>query len=133
MTSIWKPTPAQCALIRSTAAHEARAEQARITLDVGVRCSDVAGTEPSMNLRLLGTDGSFEGTDLFDYADWSAFKAGVPLDKDGRAIVDFYIMQRRTARNRQPELLGNVVVHYEAGRISRIRGYARLSDYPGEE
>lgn len=128
MRNIWKPTPAQCAAIRHAACLEGRAK--RVVIEPGIRCGN---ERTSMNILELTSDPvDWEGTDLFDYGKWEGFKAGVPLTEDGRAIVDFYVFEMRTQHRRDTELLGNVTVTYEGGRITRIHGYGNAAgnDYP---
>lgn len=128
MPNIWKPTPAEWQAIRYAAHCEGRAS--RIRIQPGIRCGN---ERTSMNILTLTDDPvDWEGTDLFDYGNLDDFKRGVPLTGDGRAIVDFYLFEMPTQRRPATDLLGNVTVTYEGGRITRIRGYdtAAGNDYP---
>lgn len=131
MPNIWKPTRAECAAIRNAAAREAlpRIAPATVVLEPGYRWSK-AHEDRGSNINVaLVSDTGLDDTDLADYGNWSEFTRGVPLTEGGRAIVDFYIRRRG---DQYRELLGNVTVTYEGGRITRIRGYgsAAGNDYP---
>lgn len=119
---VWKPSQAQCKVIKAAAAMESGIKADQIKLQPGVRLNmrdhDV---ESCINIARVtrSTDGTWEDTDLDDRVEWRTFKKGVPLTDDGRAIVDFYI-HRYGIRD---DLEGNVVVFFENGQLSRIRGY----------
>jgi hypothetical protein len=122
MTTVWKPTKAEIAVIKRAAASESAPSVplAKLLLEPGERRNlDDASIPPSINIALVsktGDDGN--DTDLHTHVEWTDFTKGVPLTKDGRAIVDFYI----TDVTRDAGLCGNVTVHYEDGRIKRIIG-----------
>lgn len=65
-------------------------------------------------------------TDLDDHANWSDFKAGVTLTDAGTATVDFYIHHNSDAKALSDYgLLGNIVVSYANGKITKIMGYGQ--------
>lgn len=129
MTTIWKPTQAQCDLIRRAAAREAGAtSRFSLKLEPGRRWNIDTKTGPiEMNIALISDHPNWDDTDLYDLGSWKDFRAGVPLTEDGRAIVDFYISPRVEGR----DLHGNVTVYFEGGKIARIHGYP--GEYPVEE
>jgi hypothetical protein len=120
--NIWKPSEAQCKVIKAAAALEAGIKVDQIKLEPGMRLNrQDDSVESSINIALVTkeTDGSWGDTDLDDRVEWRTFRKGVPLTDDGRAIVDFYI--HRYGLN--DELHGNIIVHFENGQLSRISGY----------
>ncbi|WP_338924506.1 hypothetical protein V0M98_33365 (plasmid) [Pseudomonas silesiensis] len=120
--AIWKPTQDQCWRIKFAAAQEAGLRVNQIKLQPGVRLNmQDHSVESSINIARVTrhTNGSWEDTDLDDRIEWRAFKKGVPLTEDGRAIVDFYIHRYGI----DGDLEGNVVVFFENGELSRIKGY----------
>lgn len=129
MTAIWKPTQAQCDLIRRAAAREVdRTSRFSLTLRPGLRYNTERNVSPaSMNIALISNEPDWDDTDLFDFSDWATFRKGVPLTEDGRAIVDFYVRDRN-----EGELLSNISLDYAGGKIVRIYGYSGLGDFPAE-
>lgn len=133
----WKPTPAQCALIKCAAVLEStpRASLGQIKLCPGLRYNTHDTTLPShINIAKLSKQPLWEDTDLADRLSWDAFRNGVELCEDGTAIVDFYIHARTEAMAAKLDyLLGNVVVFYRDSALSAIRGIGRQGhDYlPG--
>lgn len=133
---IWKPTARECELIKHAAAREAGIKPGRVLLEPASRCNtkDDSKNEAACkiarsdyNVALVSDDPDWSDTDLNDYGSWSEFRKGVALTDDGRAIVDFYI-RARLAKSYDDDLLGNIVVEFADGRISRIRGYP--GEYP---
>lgn len=125
----WKPTPAECKLIRDAGRREAGA--ARFLMEVGLRFNcDTPERESgyAMNLARVSDDPDWADTDLAGFEPWAAFRKGVLLTDDGRAIVDFYVSTPAT-RWEDSELRGNVTVTYAAGRIERIQGVGPHSLY----
>ncbi len=120
--SIWKPTTAECEIIKAAAGAEAGLSPRSLVLEPGWRCNTEREGPSSLNIALVTNDPDWNDTDLGDYGRWVEFRKGIELTADGRAIVDFYIYRR----GRYEQLEGNVTVYYEAGRITRIHGY------PGE-
>jgi hypothetical protein len=121
-TQFWKPSEAQCKIIKAAAARESEIKPDQIKLEPGMRLNrEDEAVESSINIARVtkNTDGSWEDTDLDDRLSWSTFRKGVPLTEDGRAVVDFYI--HRYGLN--DELYGNIIVFFENGQLSRIKGY----------
>lgn len=121
--AVWKPTQAECDLIKQAAALESmpRVSVGALRLEPGIRYSLTPGNNrQSMNIATLTDREDWEDTDLADFATWQQFREGVPLTEDGRAIVDFYIRPRSG-----DDLLGNVVAIYEGGRLVAIHGCGR--------
>ena len=118
---LWRPSKAQCKVIKFAAAREVDIKVNQIKLCPGVRLNlKDESVESSINIARVTrqTNGEWGDTDLEDRIDWTTFKKGVPLTDDGRAIVDFYIHRYGVDAN----LEGNVVVFFENGQLSRIRG-----------
>lgn len=127
MPTTWKPTSAECAVIRAAAGLEVNAPPRGLVLQPGWRFNTTrADVAASVNVALVSDDADWGDTDLADYGRWAEFRKGVELTADGRAIVDFYVYRKGTYE----ELLGNVTVYYQAGRITRIHGYP--GEYPTE-
>jgi hypothetical protein len=108
---IWKPTQAECDMIKGAAARAAGTKA--IKLEPGIRGGDSADNV-SMNIaRVTVCEDWSEDTELEDFGTWSEFRKGVELTEDGRAIVDFYVHDR-------VELNTNVVVYYQGGQIVEV-------------
>lgn len=123
--AIWKPTKAECEIIKRAAIQQAEVKVSAVMLQPGIRYNMVAGSHEnphSMNIALVTalTDGTWEDTDLADHGEWMDFKRGVQLTDDGKAIVDFYIYSRRGVDHLG--LLGNIVILYEGGKLVSVRG-----------
>lgn len=115
---IWKPTAAEVRVIMAAAALETNQPATRIALEPGARFNlDNPKRGVSINIAQISDDTDWNDTDLDDFCTWQEFRKGVELTADGRAIVDFYIYSKR-----ERELLSNVTVYYNAGRITRIEG-----------
>lgn len=132
--SIWKPTQAECELIKRAAALESspRATVAQLRLEPGIRYNvDDESIESSFNIALVTSHEHWDDTDLEQAWYWSDFRKGVPLTEDGRAVVDFYIRPRTDAlAHKLDGLLGNVVAYYADGKLAAIRGtHSRGEDY----
>ena len=129
MSKIWKPTQAQCDLIKRAAAKEGNVPLKAVLLEPGLRWNTDDGSKPqSINIALVSDEAEWGDTDLADMGYWEAFRKGVELTEDGRAIVDFYIRKRG---DEWAELYGNVTAYYEGGHIVRIHGYP--GEYQAEE
>ena len=125
MPNTWKPTTEECRLIKEAASTESTPHVAlrSLVLEPGIRFNMDSERGEHINIaRVTNEPRGWEDTDLWDLATWSAFKLGVELTDDGRAIVDFYIRSRRG----DGDLCGNVTVYYAGGKVVRIEGY------PGE-
>lgn len=124
---IWKPTQAECDLIKRAASLESepKVSVGALRLEPGIRYNLNEGPYlQTINIAALSSGKAMEETDLADFGTWAEFRAGVKLTEDGRAIVDFYIVPRSEAMAQRTgeRLLGNVVVFYEGGQITQIRG-----------
>jgi len=107
----WKPTPAQLKLIREYCAKVERRTPGQVVLEVGERLNLDDG-RVSANLYLVTRDSGWDDTDLHDYVSWAEFRSyGVPLNHQGKAMVDFYISSR--SFDGRGELLGNAQVYVE--------------------
>lgn len=115
MAAIWKPTQAECDLIRSAAR---RAASGMTKLEPAIRCGD--SVEDSMNIARVTHNEDWEGSELADFGTWALFRKGVPLTEDGRAVVDFYVQGRH-------ELLTNVVAYYQGGELVEVRNTSGLN------
>ena len=131
---IWKPTQAECNLIKQAASREAspRLTVTQVKLCPNNRVSLVDG-DFNLNAALVSRQADHtQDTDLFDTQNWPAFRRGITLTDDGRAIVDFSIRHISGERFYEGEgLYGHVTVHYEGGKITHIRGSCR-NEYPVE-
>ncbi|MBD8089097.1 hypothetical protein IFT48_03815 [Pseudomonas fluorescens] len=123
--SIWKPTQAQCDLIKQAAVLEScpNAMLGQIKLEPGIRYNTSSQTAPEcFNIARVSTLPDWADTDLVDRIDWKVFRKGVPLTEEGVAIVDFYIHSRTDAiADKLDYLLGNIVVFYSEGELTAIR------------
>lgn len=124
--TIWKPTQAECDLIKQAAVLESlpRATPGQIKLEPGIRYNLSSKTAPEcFNIARVSDLPDWGDTDLVDRIDWKHFRNGVPLSEAGVAIVDFYIQSRTDAiAEKLDYLLGNVVVFYAEGKLTAIRG-----------
>lgn len=127
--NIWKPTQAEATAIRAAAARECGLNINAVVLQPGRRWNTESdGMDSDINIARITKHSDWgRDTDLDDYDTWSSFRSGVRLTDEGRAIVDFYVAMRNDPHN---ELQGNVVVHYEGGRIVRIHGYGPDAEHP---
>lgn len=129
---IWKPTPAECKLIKQAASRESepRLTTTQVKLCPNNRVSLVDG-DFNINAALVSKQlDPFADTDLFDTHAWPSFRSGVTLTDDGRAVVDFSI--RHISGDRFEDnagLYGHVTVYYEDGKVTSIRGTGR-TEYP---
>lgn len=120
--AIWIPTMEEVALIRAMAIKESGIGATSIVLEPGCRVNihEPITIESNINILLVTKrteEGSWDDTDL-DYPDeLRAFKQGVTLTEDGRAVIDFYIQHKAHG------LFGNIVVYYGEGKIKKICGY----------
>lgn len=124
--AIWKPTQAQCDLIKQAAVLESspKGTLGQIKLDPGVRHNTVNPDTPlSFNIAQVSSLPDWSDTDLFDRVDWQTFRKGVELSQEGTAIIDFYIHARTDAIAAKLDyLLGNIIVFYADGKLAAIRG-----------
>lgn len=131
---IWKPTQAQCDLIKRAAVLEPspRAALGQIKLSPGVRLNRVDDARPlHMNIARVSSLHDWHDTDVHDRDSWASFRKGVELCPEGSAIIDFYIHARtQSIADKLEYLLGNVVVFYKAGELTAIRSIGhRGQDY----
>lgn len=120
---LWKPTAAECKAIKEAAARSAvpRVSVAAVLLEPGIRHNIDSDRGTSINIALVSDDPEFNDTDLHDHGSWAEFRRGVPLNAQGKAVVDFYTRRRN---DEWGDLLGNVTVWYEAG-----KGIVRMETY----
>lgn len=122
---IWKPTKFECEQIKRAAVLESQPGVKAVKLEPGIRhnCVPGNGGKPeSINIARVTAmrDGTWGDTDLSDYSTWMSFKRGVELTEGGKAIIDFYIYSPRGVDHLG--LLGNLVVCYENGQLTSLRG-----------
>ncbi|AXH59610.1 hypothetical protein [Pseudomonas amygdali] len=132
--AIWKPTQAQCDLIKQAAVLEScpKGTLGQIKLDPGARYNTSHPDTPvSFNIAQVSSLPDWSDTDLYDRADWKTFRKGVELSQQGTAIIDFYIHARTDAiATKLDYLLGNIVVFYADGKLFAIRSIGhRGHDY----
>lgn len=114
--NVWKPTSEECRTIRAFACAEARRRHVIIRPGLREHLEDET-RESSMNILLVADNAAtWSDTDLADQRDWADFKKGVPLNAEGRAIVDFYVYSTGE------ELLTNVTVYYATGKVVHLKG-----------
>jgi hypothetical protein len=130
--AIWKPTQAECDLLKKAAAKETGHPLKHLRLTMGVRYNtdqpDLEGVNWLMVSKLVG-DAMGDDTDLVSDTDWETFRKGVLLTEDGKAVVDFYIrpINEATAdKHHYDHLMGNVVAHYEDGKLTHIAGNTKF-------
>lgn len=130
----WKPTQAECDLIKRAAALESqpRVSVSQLRLEPGIRYNTEDVTrDSSINIALVSDLEDWGDTDLEQVWYWSDFRKGVQLTDDGRAVVDFYIRPRTEAiadKHDLDHLLGNVVAYYADGKLVAIRGIGHRGD-----
>lgn len=122
----WKPTSAECKIIRDCAAREAQRGDVRLEIGGRYNTDDPARTRDMpdhecINIALVTClrDDSWDDTDLSETLPWQVFRKGVTLTPDGRAICDFYIYD---TRRHEGWLHGNVVAYYADGRLAKVLG-----------
>lgn len=118
MANIWKPTQAECDLIRAAAARAAGTKG--IKLEPGLRIGDADRELESMNIARVSDLADWEDTELSDFGTWLGFRKGVPLTDDGRAVVDFYVHDRE-------ELNTNVIAYYQGGQLVEVRAVGGMN------
>lgn len=131
--AIWKPTQAECDLLKKAAAKETGYPMKHLRFTAGKRYNtDHDGMPEDMNWllvsKLVGEELG-QDTDLADDLDWETFRKGVNLSQEGSAVVDLYIrpINEATAdKHHYDHLMGNIVVTYEGGKITRISGVRYL-------
>lgn len=123
---IWKPTQAECDLIKRAASLESNpgASVAQLRLEPLSRYNKVDESRPvSFNIALVSCLSDWQDTDLSDCDRWIDFRKGVELTADGRAVVDFVIRPRTENLARKlDDLLGNVIVYYANGQLMAVKG-----------
>jgi hypothetical protein len=122
----FKITQAEADILKQCAQAESRSggsglSLGNIWLEPGIRINvdKPEDFEVSMNILLCTDDPDWEGTDLYDFASWKDFRAGVPLTDDGRAEVDFYVRSKRVHPSGDM-LFGNVQCIVENGEMVRV-------------
>lgn len=107
----WKITPAHRRAIRAYAAQVEKLKPGQITIEVATRVSTVFGnSRTSMNIYNIDDTEDWSESDLHDKHAFGSVKA-IPLDEQGRALVDFYIYEK--AFDDHGELLTNVQAYVE--------------------
>lgn len=122
MTTIWKPTKQEKQLIKDCAVAETGYKTIRLEVGERYNLDDGFAAKESINIALVGREKDWSDTDLLSPLPWGTFCKGVPLTKDGRAVVDFYCY--RTVDGDQ-QLVSNVWVTYENGAIKYVEGVGR--------
>lgn len=113
---LYKPTPAEKAIIRDCAQRSAGYKGVEINPSTKISLND---GRIHMNIAMISDDPDFGDTDLFDNAyRWSDFVKGVEMTSDGKAIVDFYVYNR----GYWAELKTNVTAYIEGGQLVRVEG-----------
>jgi hypothetical protein len=122
----WKPTPEDKRKLRAAAAEAAKLKPTQIALQPVLRCPvgmSLRPEEVSFNDAMWG---EFVETDLYDNGftmkDFEQH-GGAPMNRDGIALVDFYVYQLGNyGLGIEPvELVGNVIA-----RIETIDGKPRM-------
>lgn len=109
--SNWKITPADRRAIRAYAAQGEKLKPGQITIEVATRVSTIFGnSRTSMNVYNIDDTEDWSESDLHDKHAFSSVKA-IPLDEQGRALVDFYIYEKEPGGF--GELLTNVQAYAE--------------------
>lgn len=121
--SIWKPNAEEKRAIRAVAAAGENVKPGAITIEVGERIAlDGSGTT-STNLLTFGPDDGLDRSDLSQPLPWTELDRGIEL-VDGKAIVDFYVYEKRIGD--VGDLMTNVQAHVET-----IEGEPRLKVVTG--
>ncbi len=116
----WKPNTEQLRAIREYCVLIHSVPSTKVTLEVGTRFNMAGLNDITCEniLRVTEKDIWNKGeywsdTDLHDRISWSDFKVdGVPLDKRGRALLDFYIYERGFGGDHR-DLMGNAHVYVD--------------------
>jgi transcriptional regulator with XRE-family HTH domain len=115
---VWKATPTDCRTIYRAAAKEARRSPTTVRLEPAIRYNTrYDDGQQNMNIALVSRDplSWWEDTGLADFASWAHFRKGVELTPDGRAIVEFYVYDRK-------HLIASVTAYRAHGRLQRLEG-----------
>lgn len=113
--SQWKITPAERRAIRAFAARSEKLKPRQIKLSVGERYNiddakkHLDETRRSTNIYLVTDHPDWDDTDLYETWDFFAKIGSIPLTREGRALVDFYVYKN----DRDEELLTNVQAYVE--------------------
>ena len=137
MTTKWTISAADRRAIRAYAARAERLQPRQIDLDIGERYNLDDPSRSSQNIYLVDDTADWEESDLRDFWKFADTKA-IPLDPQGRALVDIYVYKNDADR----ELLTNVQAYVEtvdgkpvmvklAGTGSRSIGRAEIRELMG--
>lgn len=115
---LWFATPDEKRAIRAVAAASENLKPQAIAIEIGeryalTRAPDVDWKD-TISINLLTFPGEMEGkdnSDLHQTVPWSDLDYGVPLTIEGRAVVDFYVYEKRVGDT--GDLLTNVQAHVE--------------------
>lgn len=117
MTKRFKPTPAQCSIIRKCA--QRSSGHKGVKLEPGIRHNtEKDGVPHSINIAEVSDHPDWNDTDLWSTTDWKVFRERATLTDDGRGIFDFYVY----SLGHHGELETNVVAYYEGGTLIRVEG-----------
>lgn len=137
MTTKWTISAADRRAIRAYAARAERLQPRQIDLDIGERYNLDDPSRSSQNIYLVDDTADWEESDLRDFWKFADTKA-IPLDPQGRALIDIYVYKNDADR----ELLTNVQAYVEtvdgkpvmvklAGTESRSIGRAEIKELMG--
>lgn len=137
MTTKWTISAADRRAIRAYAARAERLQPRQIDLDIGERYNLDDPSRSSQNIYLVDDTADWEESDLRDFWKFADTKA-IPLDPQGRALIDIYVYKNDADR----ELLTNVQAYVEtvdgkpvmvklAGTGSRSIGRAEIKELMG--
>lgn len=120
----WKANADEKRAIRAVAAMGEGKKPGAISIEIGERIALDGSGLISCNLLTFGdADTALDKSDLHSPSPWSDLDYGVELI-DGKAIVDFYVYEKRVGD--LGELLSNVQAHVET-----IQGKPRLKKITG--
>lgn len=106
---LWKPTSAEKKALRGYAAKYEKRRPGQLHIEIGIRHNLEVDRGTSVNVMLVSDLVDWDDTDLYDRCGWSDLDYGVPLTREGRAVVDFYVYEREW--NDHGDLLTNIQAH----------------------
>ena len=110
----WKPSVADLKTIREAATQSAGCA---VALEVGMRVAfGTAQAVMSYNILEVDDTPDWEKSDLYSPVKLEDFKKEGTNLVDGKAVLDFYVY----SRGLYPELICNVVAHFEDGKLVKV-------------